>query len=36
MTLFRPKVCRLAKLKYNHCLKHPFRSSRLLSIHRQR
>ena len=36
MTRFRRKICRLDKLKFRNCLKHAFRSSQLLSIHRQR
>ena len=36
MTRFRRKICRLVKLKFWNCLKHAFRSSQLLSIHRQR
>ena len=36
MTRFRRQVCRLIKLYFRNCLKHPFRSSQLVSIHRQR
>ena len=36
MTRFRRYVCRLVKLYFRNCLKHPFRSSQLLSIQRQR